>query len=88
MTATAGDYYLLHEELELFKAPCYFCDFVDRVRVQGLDYLAEAQPEYTFARNDGPTVVVITCSITQTTKYFSSSTLTSPSTDTSVRRCL
>jgi Predicted methyltransferase regulatory domain len=57
MATTAGDYYLLHEELELFNAPCYFRDFVDRVRAHGLDYLAEAQPEYTFARNYGPTVV-------------------------------
>jgi methyltransferase-like protein/2-polyprenyl-3-methyl-5-hydroxy-6-metoxy-1,4-benzoquinol methylase len=57
MAATAGDYYLLHEELEIFNAPCYFRDFVDRARAHGLDYLAEALPEYTFARNYGPTVV-------------------------------
>ena len=57
MAATAGDYYLLHEELEIFNAPCYFRDFVDRARAHGLDYLAEARPEYTFARNYGPTVV-------------------------------
>jgi methyltransferase-like protein len=57
IAATAGDYYLLHEELEIFNAPCYFRAFVDRARVHGLDYLAEAQPEYTFARNYGPTVV-------------------------------
>ena len=57
MAAAAGDYYLLHEELEIFNAPCYFRDFVDRARAHGLDYLAEALPEYTFARNYGPTVV-------------------------------
>jgi hypothetical protein len=57
MAATAGDYYLLHEELEIFNTPCYFRDFVDRARAHGLDYLAEAQPEYTFAHNYGATVV-------------------------------
>jgi methyltransferase-like protein/protein-L-isoaspartate O-methyltransferase len=57
LAATAGDYYLLHEELEIFNAPCYFRDFVDRARAHGLDYLAEAQPECTFVHNYGPTVV-------------------------------
>jgi methyltransferase-like protein len=56
LAATAGDYYLLHEELEIFNTPCYFRDFVDRARAHGLDYLAEAQPEWTFARNYGSTV--------------------------------
>jgi hypothetical protein len=36
MAATTGDYYLLHDELELFNAPCFFRDFVDRVRAHGL----------------------------------------------------
>jgi len=57
MAAKAGDYYLLHEELELFNAPCYFRDFVARARAHGLDYLSEARPEYTFAQNYGPAVV-------------------------------
>jgi methyltransferase-like protein len=57
MAATAGNYYLLHEELEIFNAPCYFREFVDRARAHGLDYLTEAQPEYTFATNYGPIVV-------------------------------
>jgi methyltransferase-like protein/2-polyprenyl-3-methyl-5-hydroxy-6-metoxy-1,4-benzoquinol methylase len=56
MAAAAGDYYLLHEELEIFNAPCYFRDFVYRARAHGLDYLAEAKPEYSFASNYGPTV--------------------------------
>ena len=56
LAATAGDYYLLHEELEIFNTPCYFRDFVDRARAHGLDYLAEGQPECTFARNYGSTV--------------------------------
>ena len=57
MAAKTGDYYLLHEELELFNAPCYFRDFVARARAHGLDYLSEARPEYTFAQNYGPAVV-------------------------------
>ena len=57
LAATVGDYYLLHEELEIFNTPCYFRDFVDRARAHGLDYLAEAQPEWTFACNYGSTVV-------------------------------
>ena len=57
MAAKTGDYYLLHEELELFNAPCYFRDFVARARAHGLDYLSEARPEYTFAQNHGPAVV-------------------------------
>jgi methyltransferase-like protein len=52
----AGDYYVLHEELELYNLPCYFTDFVARARSHGLDYLAEAQPEYSFATNYGPVV--------------------------------
>jgi methyltransferase-like protein/SAM-dependent methyltransferase len=54
--AAGGDYYLLHEELEIFNAPCYFRDFVDRAREHGLEYLAEAKPEYSFVSNYGPTV--------------------------------
>jgi SAM-dependent methyltransferase len=56
MNGAAGDYYLLHEELELFNTPCYFRDFVARARTHGLYYLTEAQPEYTFAINYGPIV--------------------------------
>ena len=54
MAAETGDYYLLHEELEAFNAPCYFRDFVDRARAHGMEYLAEAQPENMFVRNYGP----------------------------------
>jgi len=56
MNGAAGDYYLLHEELEIFNTPCYFRDFVARARMHGLEYLTEAQPEYTFAINYGPIV--------------------------------
>lgn len=57
MAAVSGDYYLLHEELEAFNAPCYFRDFVHRARAHGLEYLAEAQPENMFIGNYGPSVV-------------------------------
>jgi methyltransferase-like protein/ubiquinone/menaquinone biosynthesis C-methylase UbiE len=52
----AGDYYLLHEELEAFNTPCYFREMLERARAHGLDYLAEAQPEYMFVRNFGAKV--------------------------------
>lgn len=57
MATETGDYYLLHEELEAFNAPCYFRDFVSRARAHGLEYLAEAQPENMFVRNYGPLAV-------------------------------
>ncbi|MDT5266198.1 MAG: hypothetical protein QOI90_2824 [Mycobacterium sp.] len=57
MASMSGDYYLLHEELEAFNAPCYFRDFVHRARAHGLEYLAEAQPENMFIHNYGPLVV-------------------------------
>jgi methyltransferase-like protein/SAM-dependent methyltransferase len=51
--AAEADYYLLHEELELFNAPCYFTDLTQRAQVHGLAYLAEAQPEQMLAVNFG-----------------------------------
>jgi methyltransferase-like protein/ubiquinone/menaquinone biosynthesis C-methylase UbiE len=57
LAAETGDYYLLHEELEAFNTPCYFRDMVDRAHAHGLAYLADAQPEYMFARNYGALVV-------------------------------
>jgi len=51
--ATRADYYLLHEELELFNSPCYFTDLVHRAQAHGLGYLAEAEPEQMFAANFG-----------------------------------
>jgi SAM-dependent methyltransferase len=57
LAAETGDYYLLHEELEAYNIPCYFRDFVQRAREHGLDYLADAQPEYMFAQNYGSVVV-------------------------------
>lgn len=56
LAAEAGDYYLLHEELEAFNLPCYFRDFVATAREHGLDYLADAQPQYMFAENYGAMV--------------------------------
>jgi hypothetical protein len=57
MASVSGDYYLLHEELEAFNAPCYFRDFVRAARARGLEYLAEAQPENMFVGNYGPLAV-------------------------------
>lgn len=51
--SAVADYYLLHEELELFNTPCYFADLVRRAQANGLAYLAEAQPEQMFASNFG-----------------------------------
>ena len=57
MASVSGDYYLLHEELEAFNAPCYFRDFIRAARAHGLEYLAEAQPENMFVGNYGPLAV-------------------------------
>jgi methyltransferase-like protein/SAM-dependent methyltransferase len=53
---TARDYYLLHDELSTFNQPCYFLEMVERARMHGLTYLAEARPETMFAENYGPGV--------------------------------
>lgn len=53
---TARDYYLLHDELSTFNQPCYFLEMVERARLHGLTYLAEARPETMFAENYGPEV--------------------------------
>ena len=47
------DYYLLHEYLEAFNAPCYFQQFLDRAGGHGLSYLAEAEPSSMFIGNYG-----------------------------------
>lgn len=57
MASVSGDYYLLHEELEAFNAPCYFRDFIRAARAHGLEYLADAQPENMFVGNYGPLAV-------------------------------
>ncbi len=57
LASETGDYYLLHEELEVVNSPCYFREFVDRARSHGLDYLGDVQPEFMFARNYGTTAV-------------------------------
>ena len=53
---TSRDYYVLHEELETFNAPCYFLELVERAGEHGLAYLAEAQPQMMFADNYGDKV--------------------------------
>jgi SAM-dependent methyltransferase len=47
------DYYLLHEYLEMFNAPCYFLDFGKRCDPHFLSYLADASPPIMFAINYG-----------------------------------
>jgi methyltransferase-like protein/SAM-dependent methyltransferase len=52
-TADTRDYYVLHEYLEAFNAPCYFLKLVERLGRHGLAYLAEAMPSTMFAVNYG-----------------------------------
>ena len=47
------DYYLLHEYLEAFNAPCYFLQLLERAGGHGLAYLAEAEPSGMFVSNYG-----------------------------------
>ena len=47
------DYYLLHEYLEAFNAPCYFQQLLERAGGHGLSYLAEAEPSGMFVSNYG-----------------------------------
>ena len=56
VAGNAGDYYLLHEELEAFNAPCYFLEMMARAGTHGLAYLAEARPQVMFAGNYGAKV--------------------------------
>jgi methyltransferase-like protein/protein-L-isoaspartate O-methyltransferase len=53
---TQQDYYLAHEYLEPFNAPCYFQDFIRDAGAHGLAYLAEAQPSTMFVGNYGQDV--------------------------------
>jgi SAM-dependent methyltransferase len=56
MAAQTDDYYLLHEELEVINSPCYFRDMAARAHAHGLEYLAEARPEFMFVQNYGSIV--------------------------------
>ncbi|HEY0505009.1 MAG TPA: class I SAM-dependent methyltransferase [Lysobacter sp.] len=53
MIRDGKDYYLNHEYMELCNAPCYFRDFVQAARVQGLEYLGDASVASMFAANYG-----------------------------------
>lgn len=53
---SAGPTYLLHEFLEPCNQPTYFRDFVTAARGQGLDYLADAEPQSMFVSNHGQQV--------------------------------
>jgi methyltransferase-like protein len=56
VAAKTKDYYLLHEELGTFNAPCYFFELLERAGDHGLAYLAEATPATMFAVNYGEKV--------------------------------
>jgi methyltransferase-like protein/SAM-dependent methyltransferase len=56
LSANAGDYYVLHDQLETFNSPCYFLDFGKRCEPYSLTYLADALPQTMFAINYGATV--------------------------------
>lgn len=43
--------YVAHEYLAPYNQPCYFHEFVDRIRGHGLAYLAEAQPSMMLPSN-------------------------------------
>jgi SAM-dependent methyltransferase len=46
--------YLAHDYLEPFNLPCYFHEFVERIRGHQLAYLGEAQPSMMMPSNYGP----------------------------------
>jgi methyltransferase-like protein/SAM-dependent methyltransferase len=56
IAAKSKDYYLLHEELETFNAPCYFLELLERAGDYDLAYLGEAAPATMFAVNYGEKV--------------------------------
>jgi methyltransferase-like protein/SAM-dependent methyltransferase len=56
IAAKSKDYYLLHEELETFNAPCYLLELLERAGEHDLAYLAEAAPAIMFAVNYGDKV--------------------------------
>jgi methyltransferase-like protein len=53
---TSRDYYLVHEYLETFNAPCYFLEMLERAKEHDLAYLADASPSTMFANNYGGNV--------------------------------
>ena len=46
--------YVAHDYLEPFNLPCYFHEFVERIRAHQLAYLGEAQPSMMMPSNYGP----------------------------------
>lgn len=55
-TVNARDYYLQHEYLESFNAPCYFLKLTSLAGEHGLAYLADAAPSTMFANSYGEKV--------------------------------
>jgi methyltransferase-like protein len=52
-------YYLVHEYLEPCNAPCYFREFLDAARQEGLEFLGEAAAYQMFASNFGSHVAAL-----------------------------
>ena len=52
--AEQQDHYLAHEYLELNNEPCYVADFIAKVRAGKLEFLTEANFNYTIAETFGP----------------------------------
>jgi methyltransferase-like protein len=50
------DYYLVHEYLETFNAPCYFLEMLECAKEHDLAYLADATPSTMFAHNYGDNI--------------------------------
>ncbi|MBV9512515.1 MAG: class I SAM-dependent methyltransferase, partial [Mycobacteriaceae bacterium] len=50
------DYYVVHEYLETFNAPCYFLEMLEEITEHDLAYLADATPSTMFAVNYGDKV--------------------------------
>lgn len=50
------DYYLEHEYLETFNAPCYLVEFADLAMRNGLEHVGDAQPQQEISANYGQNV--------------------------------
>ena len=48
------DYYLVHEYLEINNEPCYVADFIAKARAAKLEFLTEANFNFTIAETFGP----------------------------------
>ena len=51
-----SDYYIAHEHLETFNAPCYFLEFADMAQQAGLAYVGDAEPHSELGASYGQNV--------------------------------